>query len=229
MSVTWEAYGSRPTLKAEALAERDALADAARDGNWPVALASIRAKANLANATRVGGSTGYAPLHQAAWHGAPEAVVEHLLAAGAWRTLRTIGGDGTGETAHEIARRRGHRHLLRLLQPRPLHNVPGETLSLLREGLHSVIREQEPVQKLVLEHRLRLPEVEPLTELPEPRLWFPVPGYYGGFDIQLLMPDRSGSSRAELDVASWCRIVGGSGLRHRVRVDGVELVEEGFV
>jgi hypothetical protein len=141
MSVTWRFYGSRDALNARILAAREALADAAHAGDWPAVLAIVGTNAELANATRVGATTGYAPLHQAAWHGAPEAVAEQLVVVGAWRTLRTTGGDVAGETAHDIARRRGHHHLARTLQPQPLRSVPAETLAQLREGLHSVIRD----------------------------------------------------------------------------------------
>ena len=68
---------------------------------------------------------------------------------------------------------------------------------------------------------LRYPPVAIMHETPARRLWFPVPGMYGGFDIQL----RDGY----LEVASWCRVVGGSGQRHVITEDRTTLVEEGFV
>lgn len=229
MSVIWEAVGNRGTITAKALAERDRLSDAARGGDWFTVLAIVESNAKLVNVARVGGTSGYSPLHQVAWHGAPEAVARQLIGAGAWRTLRTTGGEVPGETAHGIAQRRGHHELLRTLQPEPIHIVPASTLTLLRGALHDVIRQRREVQRLIMEQRLRLPELEPLTELNEPSMWFPVPGFYGGFKIELLLPERDSAEHAELEVTSWCRIVGGSGQRHRVRVDGAELVEEGFV
>ena len=33
------------------------------------------------------------------------------------------------------------------------------------------------------EHGLRLPELEPLLELGRPKMWFAVPGMYGGFQL----------------------------------------------
>ena len=50
---------------------------------------------------------------------------------------------------------------------------------------------------------LRYPPVEILHEVRGKRVWFPVPGMYGGFDITL--------RHDVLDVKSWCRVVGGSG------------------
>jgi hypothetical protein len=68
---------------------------------------------------------------------------------------------------------------------------------------------------------LRYPPVGILHETPQHRLWFPVPDMHGGFDIHL----REGY----LEVASWCRVVGGSGQRHVITREGTTLVEQGFV
>jgi hypothetical protein len=51
-----------------------------------------------------------------------------------------------------------------------------------------------------------------MNDSPGQRLWFPVPGMYGCFDITL----RQG----RLDVRSWCRVVGGSGQTHLVTHEG---------
>ncbi len=68
----------------------------------------------LANRSRIGGTSGFAPLHQAAWHGADVAVVDRLVRPRAWRTLSTT----ADETPADIARRRGHIHLDDVLRPR---------------------------------------------------------------------------------------------------------------
>ncbi len=60
-----------------------------------------------------------------------------------------------------------------------------------------------------------------MHEIPDRRIWFPVPGMHGGFNIHL----RDGY----LDVASWCRVVGFSGQRHVITEEGTTLVEQGFV
>ena len=65
-----------------------------------------------------------------------------------------------------------------------------------------------------------LPQVEPIIELGR-NLSCPVPGMYGGFTFR--WDDDAVVSE------SWCRIVGGSGQRHRITVHGVELLEDGFV
>ena len=52
-------------------------------------------------------------------------------------------------------------------------------------------------------------------------MWFAVPGMYGGFHYVL--------HGVELEVSSWIRVVEGSGEAHRIRADGYELVEAGYV
>jgi hypothetical protein len=72
-----------------------------------------------------------------------------------------------------------------------------------------------------LRESLRYPPVAVLHECPGQRVWFAVPGMYGGFSIALL--------RGYLYVESWIRVVGGSGQAHVVTHEGAVLVEEGFV
>ncbi|MFE2111300.1 hypothetical protein ACFXAF_36310 [Kitasatospora sp. NPDC059463] len=73
----------------------------------------------LANARRVGGRSGWAPLHRAAWLDAPAEVVHRLPAAGAWRTLRST----DGERPVDRAARLGRDAPLPLPEPQPLHLV----------------------------------------------------------------------------------------------------------
>ena len=227
MSITWNGVQRRDSLHAGHVLKRDQLADAARDGNWGVVLDMVEADRELANASRVGGSSGYTPLHQAGWHGAPASVVGRLLAAGAWRTVQCTGGDWAGETASAIAARRGHPQLTELLAPVPVRPVPPAQLAALNWHLHQVIHGR--VHDMLAEHRVRLPELGPLTEVREGTMWFPVPGFYGGFSIELLPADPRVRAEAELSVESWSRVIGGSGQRHRVTGAGADLLDQGFV
>ena len=54
------------------------------------------------------------------------------------------------------------------------------------------------------------------------RVWFGVPGMYGGFSITLM-------DGLYLYVVSWIRVVGDSGQAHVVTHAGATLVDEGFV
>jgi hypothetical protein len=63
------------------------LADAARSYNWTTIVEKVRAPA-LANTTRPGSTSGFAPLHQVAHGGGPSSVAMALITRGAWRSLR---------------------------------------------------------------------------------------------------------------------------------------------
>src|SRR4051794_7799346 len=104
--------------------ERHELADLARRYEWDAVLAFLAGQADLVNVTRPDGRSWYAPLYQAAHGGAPAEVAERLIRLGAWRLLPTA----TAERPIDIARRRGHAHLLGPLEPRPVIDVPGGEL-----------------------------------------------------------------------------------------------------
>ncbi|MFI7677736.1 hypothetical protein [Actinophytocola sp. NPDC049390] len=211
----WDGATLRTTYKDSYQAKRDEFADRARDGGWAEVLAAVEEAPSLVNAWRPGGPSWYTPLHQAAWHGASESVVRALLSHGAWRTLRTAAGD----RPLDIALRGGRTHLTGPLLPVIHRPVPTDVLRALQSHLHGVIRGR--AADLVDEQRLRLPELDVLTELETPEMWFPVPGMYGGFRYAL--------EEHELKVDSWSRVVGGSGETHRITVDGAVLTDSGFV
>ena len=209
----WDGVTKRDDYREAMVADRDRLADAARDGRWPDVFALLR-EHPWVNRGRVGGRSAFTPLHQAAWHGAPVDVVRKLLDLGAWRTIRAA----NGQRPLDVADERGHHHLRELLQPAPKHPLSDAVADGMREQLHLLIRGRIP--ELYEKSRLWLPQVEPLTELDEPTLWFPVPGLYGGFSIEL--------SDHELTVRSWCRVAGGWAQTHRVTRDTIQLLESGW-
>ncbi|MGW8880661.1 outer membrane protein assembly factor BamB family protein [Streptomyces mirabilis] len=212
----WDGVTLRSTVHPGAAAERDRLSDAARDGDWRTVFRILDESPSWANSARLEGRRKYAPLHQAAWHGATVETVERLLSYGAWRTLRTSGGD----RPIDIAARRGHRHLTSVLSPEDKHPLSRDVLARLQRSFHNLIREiADPNDgrgpDLPTRERLRLPELEVLTELDRPACWFPVPGMYGGFLFEL--------RGAELIVNSWIRVVEGSERTHHITVGGVRL------
>jgi hypothetical protein len=218
METIWDGVTRPETLKPEAAALWQTLADALEANDWPRTL-EILEQSRLVNTTRLGDQSLNAPLHHAAHAGAPVEVVERLLVLGAWKTLR----NANGERPVDVARRKGHGHLLSILEPVFKRDVPRDVLRKLQENLHAVIRKR--AAGLVREHALRLPELEPLLELDEPRMWFPVPEMFGGFDYRL---ERAGVEPL-LVAKSFCRVVGGSGQLHEITASGSRLVEEGFV
>jgi len=99
-----------------------------------------------------------------------------------------------------------------------------EDLEIVQAYFHELIlKRADPAEKFMANKNKRLPVVS--NEIFGKRMWYPVPGMYGGFEY--VLSERSG--KPLLTTESWCRIVGGSGQRHEITIDGCVLVEEGFV
>jgi len=219
VDIVWDGITRAEMLHEGAAQTRHALADAAKSYNWPRVFELLSEHTELVNTTRPGGSSLYTPLHQAAHGGAPVEVAQRLIGMLAWRTLQ----NARGERPVDVAERQGHRHLLGVLAPEYKHHVPLGVLLRVQAHFHAVIRGR--AERLVQEHGLRLPELEPLLELDRPHMWFPVPGMHGGFSYRL----EVAGVEAKLVSESWCRVVDGSGQRHEITSAGSQLVEEGFV
>lgn len=219
MDVVWDGITRADALHEGAAQIRHALSDAAKSYNWPRVFEIVTEHPELVNTTRLGGSSLYAPLHQAAHGGAPVEVAQRLIGMGAWRTLQ----NARGERPVDVAEWCGHRHLLGVLAPGHKHHVPIGVLLKIQANFHAVVRGR--IDRPLSDHGLRLPELEPLLELERPQMWFPVPGMYGGFSYRL----ESAGVGAKLVSKSWCRVVSGSGQRHEITSAGSQLVEEGFV
>ncbi len=213
------------------------LADAAKVGDWPTVfdlLDDVEQHVDI-NWWRPGGTKWFTVLHQAAWHGAPNEVAAELIRRGALKSLT----DARGRTAYDIRCERDlkanhpkdiaaqqRKSLVlrtRYLKPPPSPLVPYAIRALdwhLAEVIDSricgVLYDGRDPQRV-----LRYPPVGILHEVPGQRIWFPVPGMYGGFDITLVQD--------YLDVKSWSRVVGGSGQAHVVTKEGAILTDEGFV
>lgn len=219
MDIVWDGITKAGTLNDWAATARSALADAAKAYNWPRVFELISEHTEFVNSCRPGGKSLFAPLHQAAHAGAGVEVVHRLIELGAWRTLQ----NARGERPVDVAERQGHHHLRGVLEPVLKHRVPHGVLLRIQSHFHEIIRGR--IDRVLPDHGLRLPELEPLLELDRPKMWFPVPGMYGGFSYRLESP----GVEAELISESWCRVVGGSGQRHEITSGGSRLVEEGFV
>ena len=219
MDIIWDGITQSETLNEDAANTRIALADAAKSYKWSTVFELLSKYGDFVNSCRPGGKSLYAPLHQAAYAGAPADIVHRLLELGAWRTLQ----NARGERAVDVAERKGHHQLRETLEPVLKHQVPIGVLLKIQSHFHEVIRGR--IDRELPNHGLRLPELEPLLELDRPQMWFPVPGMYGGFSYCL----ESTGADAKLVAESWSRVVGGSGQRHEITTYGSRLVEEGFV
>ena len=211
----WEGMTTRDGWHESDLADRDRLADAARDGDWPAVFGQLQGGSSLVNAWRPGGPSLYTPMHQAAWHGVPPDTARRLLRCRPWLTLRTAAGD----RPFDIALRGGHEELATLLRPAIHHPLSTDVLSALERHLHTVITKR--IAEFGITRPLRLPPLDLFTEMASPTMWFAIPGMYGGFRIEL--------TGQELLAESFSRVVEGSGEKHRIRSDGAQLVAEGHV
>lgn len=219
VEICWDGITRQASLGSEEASIRGELCDAAKNYRWDLVFELLQRNPHLVNATRPSGLSWFAPLHQVAHSGATVEIVQRMTQMGAWRSLQSA----RGERPFDVAERQGHRHLLEVLQPVYLHQVPLGILHRIQAEFHKVIAVR--VEQLVVEHALRLPELETLLELERPRLWFPVPGMYGGFSFWL----QTTGVDAVLVSESWSRVEGGSGQRHEITSAGSKLVDEGFV
>ena len=230
----WQGVLDPKELHAHVALAGHQLADAAKAGKWSTVLRLLDEASGLVNVNgwRPGGTAWFTPLHQAAWYGAPVAVAAELVARGALRSLT----DARGRTPHDVrlvrdAKERSkkgiaaqsHLALRSFLTPpaSPLSTTQAQTLdthlaALIDSRVAGVLYDGRNPRRV-----LRYPPVAILHEIPGQRLWFPVPGMYGGFEIEL----RQGY----LDVKSWCRVAGGSGQAHVITEAGAVLVDSGFV
>ena len=215
MSAEWPGILDPEVMNESIVEASHRLADAGKTGRWDVVIDLLESgQAQDANQWRFGGTSWFTPLHQAAWLGAPVEVAERLVRLGAWRSLRTA----DGARAVDLARTRGHRHLREILAVPELTEREQQKFAAWDQHLAALIAERtrslDPVRS-----RPVPTEVIALDRLESP--WFPYPGMYGGFRMSI-QEDR-------LVVASWSRVVDGSGQRHVITESGCELVEEGFV
>ncbi len=116
--------------------------------------------------------SGYTPLHQAAYFGAPIEVVQKFVELGAWRTARSMrGGDNTPLDVVQVPE---WHPLHRTLMPIIRHTVPSKTLDELQHRLHSLIFSEMRDDPKFHSRQMRPPDLYVLTELAVPAMWFPV-------------------------------------------------------
>ena len=214
---TWLGFTDPLRLTDEGRNTVTRLADAARDGLWDTVFAILDTDVGFVNLSRPGGKSRFTPLHQAAYRGDVDAAVE-LVRRGGWLSLRSAGA----ELPFEIARRRGHGDLSANLVPPSEWQIPQWAVRRLEIYLHALICVR--AEELVQASGLRLPPLEPLTGMREPKMWFPIPGMAGGFSLQLL---RAGDDPV-LQADSWCRMASGSEERHWVSTRGVRQLDDPF-
>lgn len=218
MTFEWDGITKSEALQGDELKVRLKLADAAKSYNWKKTVKILQNRPDLINVTRPDGRSLYTPLHQAAHGNAPAEIVRTMIAMGAWRTLKNANGD----RPVDIARNKKHQYLVHLLEPVYKTKCSREKLRKIQKHFHEIILSR--TKDLIEQSGLILPELEPLLEIDEPTMWFPVPGMYGGFNYWL----EGTGENIKLIAESWCRVASGLGQRHEITSEGGKLVEEGF-
>ena len=155
-------------------------------------------------------------LHLAASQGAPAQVVRRLIELGGWRALR----NASHESPFDLAKAKGHSHLLGLLEPQYKRQVPLAALMKIQETFHELIRWRAGAQ--VEQYALRLPQLEPMLEFEKTAFWFEVIGWAGGFNYRLKIE----ADGPKLISDSRVRPAGGSGMSHEISPTGIKLVSE---
>ncbi len=208
----WRGILDPDQLHEDVVAASHDLADAAKVGDWSTVFDLLDEPDQLVdiNGWRPGGTAWFTVLHQAAWHGAANEVAAELIQRGALRSL----ADAWGRTAYDVRCERDLRAnhpkdvaaqmrkslvlRTRYLKPPPSPLARQDIRALdwhLAQVIDSRIRD-ELYHGRDPQRFLRYPPVDILHEVPGQRLWFPVPGMYGGFDIRLV--------EDLLEVQSWC-------------------------
>lgn len=208
---------ARSAYNEDLIAARDRLADSARAGDWPAVLRILDSDSGWAGANdwRISGTSWFGPLHQAAWLGAPEEVARALIDRGAWRSLR----DAKGRRPVDIAGERGHRALIEVLEPEYDVLLADAGAAAMNRRLEDLV-EEAAAQVVERGTQIRHLDVLCLAERND-KVWFPIPGMYGGFAIELV--------KGRLHVESWSRMASGSGRAWVITADRTTLIDEGFV
>jgi len=87
------------------------------------------------------------------------------------------------------------------------------------------MKSSERAADLIDSQELELPKLATTLTDEKSQHYFPIPGMYGGFNYWLEVQEN----QVTLITESWCRVVEGSGQRHKITAQGIELLEEGFV
>jgi hypothetical protein len=109
-----------------------------------------------------------------------------------------------------------------------MQDTPEDTLLKIEHYFHQLMRERagDLIERQQLERQqLELPQLTTTLLADQSRHYFPIPGMYGGFSYELKILENE----MVLITESWCRVVGGSGRRHQITAQGIELLEKGFV
>lgn len=187
--------------------------------DWAAYVGALQAEPRLVNTAFFKQGSWSTLLHEAVRLHAPLEFIRELVRLGAFRTVL----DSQGQRPVDIAVTERLTHLVAALEPSREQTKDLNRLLRIQELFHGLIRSTMLAYDVHV--KLWLPQLSVLTESSADSIWFPIPGMYGGFLFWLEQTNESAALIAE----SWCRVAGGSGMRHRITPVEVTLEEEGFV
>jgi ADP-ribosyl-[dinitrogen reductase] hydrolase len=210
----WNGVIHRITSKSHA--GGDGLLPALEARDWGALLRLVRETPTLVNTVYRKGRSTFHLLHEVARRNAPADLVHELVRLGAFRTV----ADSAGQTPIDVAMKNGAHDLAWALQPTIVNPLEPRRVAFIQELFHGLIR--AVMLGYNISDELWLPQLSILTEAKDQKIWFPIPGMYGGFHFWLEQP-----SGPVLIADHWCRVFAGSDMRHRITPTEVILVEEG--
>ncbi|WP_372366681.1 hypothetical protein [Candidatus Uabimicrobium sp. HlEnr_7] len=222
LCITWDGTTTRGYVSSVNVMQDDFI-DYIKSENWQPAAEILDDEWFEFVTMLVDESMDYSPLHYAAYKGAPIEFFQKMLEKGALRTLE----NKYGERAIDIAKKNGHNHLLEILEPMYQRDIPFEILERIQENFYKLIRSR--IIEIIsldaiktIEQEVIFPKLAHLLEKEEIRVWFPIPGMYGGFYYWF----EGEGSNTKLIAKSWCRVWGGSEQCHEITPEGSKFLRD---
>eukprot|EP00088_Acartia_fossae_P028740 TRINITY_DN2956_c0_g1_i4.p1 TRINITY_DN2956_c0_g1~~TRINITY_DN2956_c0_g1_i4.p1 ORF type:complete len:258 (-),score=47.55 TRINITY_DN2956_c0_g1_i4:449-1222(-) len=149
------------------------------------------------------------PLHKAVEAKVEAKIVKKLLEAGASTALK----NNLNQTPYDVAVKLGSydQSILDLLRPPAIVFDNSEAMEAMEKKLQELVVDISC--GLIEEHGVVLPQVGFIFEK-NARIHYLIPGMYGGFNFEV-----SDEDELDLEVFSFCRIVGGSERKHIIHKD----------
>lgn len=179
----------------------NALADTARNGDWTSLIDLLLRQLRLCPNDWCPDDPSFDTImHRAARWGAPVDVIEQLIKLGGWRNIK----NAQGERPIDIARRLHHDHLLSVLEPELVFDIPVETISALQSHFHNLIKKVIVDDGIDDEVKLVqvMPDLNVLLEQKDLKMWFEIHKMYGGFRYCL----DPAKEKICLRVTCWSRV-----------------------
>jgi hypothetical protein len=102
-----------------------------------------------------------------------------------------------------------------------MQDSPEDTLLKIEHYFHQLMRER--AGDLIERQQLELPQLTATLLTDQSEHYFPISGMYGGFNYKLKILENE-----MVLITESCSRVWGGGQKHKITVQGIELLEEGL-